>query len=81
MTARRLSFAPSGLSPGQAKALARWAYCGARAAGGLSSVVVDKLWADTLVAVADQPATAAGEMLRRTEHLFVLIEDRARWPR
>src|SRR5262249_4314512 len=75
--ARRFTLSPSGLPPAQAKALARRAYGRARAAGSLSSAVVDKLWADTLVAVADQPATAVAEMLRRTEHLFVLIEDRA----
>lgn len=78
---RRFTFAPSGLSPTEAKACARRAYDRARGAGSLSSVVVDKLWADTLVAVADQPAGTAGEMFRRAEHLFVLIEDRARWPR
>ncbi len=64
----------------EARALARRAYGRARGAGRLSSVVVDKLWADTLLAVDGQPSVTATEMLRRTEHLFVLIEDRASWP-
>jgi hypothetical protein len=81
MTARRFTFAPSGLPPAEAKVLARRAYARARAAGSLSSVVVDKLWSDTLLAVTDAPPTAAAEMLRRTAHLFVLIEDRANRPR
>jgi len=28
-----------------------------------------------------QPAPAASETLRRSEHLFVLLADRATWPR
>jgi hypothetical protein len=81
MSARRLTPAPSGLTLTQAKALAQRAYGRARALGSLSSVLVDKLWSDTLVAVTDQPAATAAEMLRWTEHLFVLLEDRASWPR
>jgi hypothetical protein len=53
MPPRRFNFAPSGLCPAQAKALARRAYRRARAAGSLSGVIVDKPWADALVAVAD----------------------------
>ena len=51
------------------------------AAGGLSSGAVDRLWSDTLLAVEHQPAATATEMLVRAQHRFVLIEDRARWPR
>jgi hypothetical protein len=80
MPAHRISFAPTGLTRVRAKALARRAYDRARAAGSLSSVVVDRLWSDTL-AVEHQPAATATEMLVRAQHLFVLIEDRARWPR
>jgi hypothetical protein len=68
------------LPPVEAKALARTA-CDRARAGSLSSVVVDRLWSDTLVAVDGQPAATATEMLVRAQHLFVLIEDRARWPR
>jgi hypothetical protein len=78
MPAHRISFAPTGLSRVRAKALARRAYDRARAARSLSSVVVDRLWSDTLLAVEHQPAATATEMLVRTQHLFVLIEDRAR---
>lgn len=81
MTVSKLRFASSGLTPAAARALARAAYGRARAAGGLSSVIVDGLWSDTLLAVDGQPATTATEMLVRAQHLFVLIEDRARWLR
>ncbi len=82
MTARRVSFAPSGLSPAtEARVAARRAYGRAQGSGGLAPVVIDRLWADTLTAVDGQPAATAAEMLRRTEHLFVLLEDRAHWPR
>jgi hypothetical protein len=82
MTASRLRFAQSGLSPAaEAKRLATAAYSRARTAGSLSSVVVDRLWSDTLLAVEHPPAATATEMLVRAQHLFVLIEDRGRWPR
>ncbi len=66
---------------GRAVALARRAYGRARAAGGVSPLIIDRLWADTLMAIEHQPADISAEMLRRTEHLMVLIEDRARWVR
>ena len=81
MPAHRISFAPAGLSPAQAKTLARRAYGRARDADSLSSAVVDRLWSDTLLAVDGQPAATATEMLVPAQHLFVLLEDRARWPR
>jgi hypothetical protein len=77
----RLHFAPPGADLADAKSTCRRAYSRARKAGGMSTVVIDSLWADTLLAIDGQPAEAASEMLRRTAHIFVLIEDRARWPR
>jgi hypothetical protein len=81
MPARRISFAPTDLSLPQARALARAAYKRARGAGGLSSAIIDQLWSDTLMRIEGKPPETAAEMLRRTEHLMVLAEDRARWPR
>jgi hypothetical protein len=79
MTARRLAFSPSGRDVVDAKASARRAYDRARKAAGLASVVIDRLWADTLMACDGREAVTQAEMMRRTEHLFVLLHDRATW--
>jgi hypothetical protein len=76
-----LRFSPARRALADAKASARRAYDRARSAGGLAPVLVDRLWADTLVAVDGQPGETAVQMYRRTEHLFVLVADRATWPR
>jgi len=81
MTVHPLTFAPTGLTRAKAKLLARGAYDRAKASGGLAAVLLDRLWSDTLIAIERQPAATATEILRRTEQLFVLIEDRTRWPR
>jgi hypothetical protein len=81
MPISRVSFAPSGLTKAEAKASARRAYQRAKAAGGLTALTADRYWADTLTAIAKQPRETATEMLRRTEHLLILIADRASWKR
>jgi hypothetical protein len=81
MASHSLPFAQPDITPAEARSLAYRAYKRARAGAALAPVVVDRIWADTLLAVADQPAITASEMMRRTQHLFVLIEDRANWPR
>jgi hypothetical protein len=78
--ARNLNFSPSGRAVAEAKASARRAYVRARKAGGLSTTVIDQLWAHTLVTCEGHEAAMQAEMLRRTEHLFVLLEDRGEWP-
>ncbi len=81
MTARRIAFAPAGGDLAVAKRTARLAYDRARKAGGLAPVVIDKLWSETLLAAEGRPAVTAAEMYRRSEHLFVLLHDRAAWAR
>ena len=76
MTGRHLTFAPSSRDLAVAKASARRAYDRARKAEELSSSMVDRLWCGTL-----QAAVTAAEMMRRTEHLFVQLRDRAHWAR
>jgi hypothetical protein len=36
---------------------------------------------DTLLRAEGRPANIAAEMYRRSEHLFELVADRAKWPR
>jgi hypothetical protein len=81
MPSRRLSFSPTGRDIADAKASARRAYALARKASGFAPVLIDQVWADTLLRVEGQPRETAAEMLRRTEHLFMLLRDRASWPR
>jgi hypothetical protein len=77
----RFSLAQSRLAPPEGKALTRRGCGRAEAAGGFPSVIVDEFWSDTLMTVNVQSPTAAAEIFRRIEHIFVLIEDRARWLR
>jgi hypothetical protein len=80
MTARAaLAFSPSGRDVSTAKRSARAAYTEARNAGALSPAIVDKLWADTLLAVEGEPASVASEMYTRSQHLFILLCDRGTW--
>jgi hypothetical protein len=69
MTTRALRFTPSGRDLADAKATADAAYRRARASGGSSPAIVDKLWADTLTLVERQRPETASEMYRRTQHL------------
>jgi hypothetical protein len=81
MTARRVSFAQSGLPLPQARALARRAYGRARGSGGLAPVLIDNVWTRVLLAVDGQPAEVQAELFRRAEHWMVLVEDMSQWPR
>lgn len=63
--------APSGGDVAYAKARARLAYACARDAGGaLSAIVIDCLWAGTLLTIAGQPEATANQVLRRSEHFW-----------
>jgi hypothetical protein len=79
VTAKRLRFASTGRDVAAAKATADAAYRRARASGALAPVLIDRLWADTLMLAEGKPPETAAEMLRRTQHVFVLLEDRATW--
>jgi hypothetical protein len=81
MTTRRLSFSSSGLSLADTKGLARRAHARAHAAGGPWATAADRAWAETLMIAEDKPREVQAELYRRTEHLCVLFEDRARWER
>jgi len=81
MPISRVSFAPSGLTRKEAKAACRRAYDRAKAAGGMTALAADRYYADTLTTIAKQPTETAAEMLRRTEHLLILLADRATWER
>ena len=59
----------------------RRAYGRARKTGGLAPFMIDRLWAATLMACNGRAAVTQAEMLRRTEHLFVLLRDSATWAR
>ena len=80
MPARRVGFARSDLSlperPGASQS--------ALTAAPVALAGCSRSWSigcGTLLAIEHAPADAAAEMLRRTEHLMVvLIEDRGRWP-
>jgi hypothetical protein len=45
----------------------------ARIAGGRLAI-----WTDTLLRAEGRPSVMAAEMFRRSEHLFVLVADRAK---
>jgi hypothetical protein len=81
MTARRVTLAPSGLTPAEARGLARRAYGRARGSGGLAPVLIDNVWTRVLLAVDGQPAEVQAELFRRAEHFMVLVEDMSQWPR
>jgi hypothetical protein len=82
MTARRLTFAPAGRDLADAKSTARRAYQRARkAARPSTAATIDGFWSETLLAIDGHEPVAQAEMWRRTEHLFVLLRDRAEWAR
>jgi hypothetical protein len=80
-TTRRLTFAREGREPEAAKATARRSYQRARKVGGRSAVLADTFWSETLFAIDGHEPATQSEMWRRTEHLMVLLHDRAAWPR
>jgi hypothetical protein len=65
----------------QNKALARAAWRSAREAQPIPLAIVDRLWADTLAAVALAEPAIAARMFRRSETAFRLLLDMQRWPR
>ncbi len=64
-----------------AKAECRYAYDAAKRRAGLSGVLLDRRWSDTLTAVEGQRPGTRAEMYDRTRLLFELLADRATWPR
>ena len=81
MSARPTRFGRTSADPTTAKASARAAYHRAREAGGLAPAMADRLWADTLSACNGCESVTQGEIMRRTQHLLGIIEERAKWPR
>jgi hypothetical protein len=81
MSARPTRLGRTSADPTTAKASAKAAYHRARQAGGLAPAMADRLWADTLSACNGCAAVTQAEIMRRTQHLLALIEERARWPR
>lgn len=81
MSARPTRFGRTSADPTTAKASALAAYHQARHAGGLAPAMADRLWADALSACSGCGAVAEAEIMRRTQHLLGLIEERAKWPR
>jgi hypothetical protein len=47
----------------------------------LATAIVDRLWSDSLSACAKGDVVMQCEVMRRTQHLMILISDRAAWPR
>jgi hypothetical protein len=62
-----------------ARQRARLALAAAKRSGVAPSAWLDRLHADTQVAVAGAPPRVASTMLRRHEVLCLLIADRRRW--
>jgi hypothetical protein len=65
--------------PVSLKARARKAWQEARARSALPVGLVDRLWAEGLIATRQAPPDVALVMLYRTEVLFRLLRDRAGW--
>jgi hypothetical protein len=61
------------------KERARKAWQAARGRSALPAAIVDRLWADGLVATRQAPARVAMVMMYRSEVLFRLLQDRAGW--
>jgi hypothetical protein len=57
---------------------ARAAYRRARKLGAAPAGMLDRWWADTLVACTDQPERTQAVLLHRSEVLFALLADRTR---
>lgn len=65
--------------PAQARAECRRAYEHAKRGAGLSSILLDRWYAETLLFVEGQRAANAIEAWKRTRMLFDLIADRQHW--
>jgi hypothetical protein len=61
------------------KERARKAWQAARQRSALPPVMIDKLWADGLLAARSAPAGVASVMMYRSEVLFSLLCDRGGW--
>jgi hypothetical protein len=61
------------------KARARKAWQEARSRSVLSGALIDKLWSETLIAVQQAPLHVRPILAYRSEVLFRLLVDRARW--
>jgi hypothetical protein len=71
---------PTAGSPIDAKKRCRRAYDQARKVDAASGALLDRWWADTLLAVEGQPTAARDVMLTRTAILFEIMSDRRGWP-
>jgi hypothetical protein len=67
--------------PGRHKELARAAYRAARAAAPIPPTLIDRLWANALLAAEIAPPVVAARMYRRSETLLRLLVDQHNWKR